>query len=283
MSARLLGAALVAGLTVPFSGLARSTFAQTPDAAQTPGAHSTPPAATRSVIYHTRDLVALHARVRYTTLIVLPDGEQVVEATCGDRDHWIVNVRDGLVSVKPTQPGVASNLNVVSTSGGVYTFLVSEQSGLSDGDAVDLTVYLERDDTSPLHRKFVSADGLEDFRQQAELAREEASKARDDVRAELDAGLTAFRTTYPLAMRFPYQFSNRKKPFRILAMWHDDHRTFVQTTARELPALYELQDNLAALVNFDVRDNTYVVPKVLGDGYFQVGRVQVPFRTEEGK
>jgi type IV secretion system protein VirB9 len=257
-------------------------------------------------MYHPHDPVMLHARVRYTTLIVLPDGEQVVEATCGDRDHWIVDVRDGLVSLKPTQAGVASNLNLVSTTGAVYTFLVTEQSAASEGDAaVDLTVYIERDDgglepqsaavraserpgttsagpAGGLRARFVAAEQLEDFRQQAGLAREQAVKAREEARTELDAGLTAFRTTYPLAMRFPYQFTAHKTPFRILAMWHDDHRTFIQTTARELPALYELKERLANLVNFDVQDGTYVVPKVLGDGYFQLGRARVPFLTVEG-
>jgi type IV secretion system protein VirB9 len=55
----------------------------------------------RTVVYHPRDVVALRAKLRYTTLIVLPAGEDVVEATCGDKEVWIVNVRGGLVSVKP--------------------------------------------------------------------------------------------------------------------------------------------------------------------------------------
>ena len=245
----------------------------------------------RRVIYHPRDLVALRTRVRYSTLIVLPDGEQVVEATCGDRDRWLVNVRDGLVSVKPTQAGIASNLNLVTTSGAVYAFLLAEHGETSaDSEALDLTVYLEREDTA-LHAaapdatrpRFVPAEQVEDFRQQADLAREQAARATAQARGDLEAGLAAYRATYPLSMRFPYRIDRRNGPFRIRAMWHDDHRTFIQATARELPALYEYADRLPALVNFDVKDGTYVVPKVIRDGYLQLGAVRLGFRTQEGQ
>ena len=36
----------------------------------------------RTLVYHPRDLIALRAKLHYTTLIVLPDGDDVVEATC---------------------------------------------------------------------------------------------------------------------------------------------------------------------------------------------------------
>ena len=86
------------------------------------------PRGARTVVYHPRDLVALRAKLRYTTLIVLPEGEEVVEATCGDKEFWIVNVRGGLVSVKPAKAGSETNLNLVTTSGQVYAFLLTEVS-----------------------------------------------------------------------------------------------------------------------------------------------------------
>ena len=63
----------------------------------------------RTVIYHPRDLVPIHAKLHYTTLLVLPEGDDVVEATCGDKDVWIVNVRGALVSVKPAKAGTETN------------------------------------------------------------------------------------------------------------------------------------------------------------------------------
>ena len=246
------------------------------------------PRGARTVVYHPRDLVALRAKLHYTTLIVLPEGEDVVEATCGDKEFWIVNVRGGLVSVKPAKAGSETNLNLVTTSGQVYAFLLTEVSAEKGQDA-DLTVYLEPDDldgSRPSRRSARSlcpAEQLEDFRAQADLAREQARRATEAARAELDAGLTAFRTTYPLSLQFPYRFKADAKPFFLRAMFHDDHRTFIQSGARELPALYEVKDGKPNLVNFEVHDGTYVIPKVLDDGYLMIGKARMAFRRVDGK
>src|SRR5580765_5082935 len=132
------------------------------------------PREARTIVYRPRDLIALHPKLHFTTLIVLPEGEDVVEATCGDKEFWIVNVRGGLISVKPAKIGGETNLNVVTTSGQVYAFLLTETS-LDKGQDADLTVYLEADDLSAtaasrLHQKFVPAEQVEDFRAQADLA-----------------------------------------------------------------------------------------------------------------
>ena len=256
-----------------------------PVSAQHPPASSAPRGA-RTVVYHPRDLVALRARLHYTTLIVLPDGEEVVEATCGDKEFWIVNVRAGLVSVKPAKAGGETNLNVIATSGHVYSFVLSEVSGQASAD-VDLTVYLEPEDVGGLspagRQKFVPAQQVDDYRAQLEMVRETARRETDAAKAALDTGLAEFRTSYPLSLRFAYRFKTQTKPFSLQTMFHDDHRTFIRASARELPALYEYKDGRPSLVNFDVRDGVYVVPKVLDDGYFQLGATRVGFRRIEGQ
>jgi len=60
-------------------------------------------------------------------------------------------------------------------------------------------------------------------------------------------------------------------------MFHDDHVTYIQAHAPELPALYELRDGAPNLVTFEVHDGTYVVPKVLDSGYLAIGKKQLPF------
>lgn len=256
-----------------------------PLAAQTP-----PPSAAlrgaRTIVYHPRDLVALRAKLHYTTLIVLPEGEEVVEATCGDKEFWIVNVRGGLVSVKPAKAGGETNLNLVATSGQVYSFVLSEVSATPAQDA-DLTVYLEPDDLrSALGRgapKFVPAEQIDDYRAQIDLARETARRETEAAQTALDAGLTAFRTTYPLSLRFAYRFKAETKPFFLQAMFHDDHRTFIRAGANELPALYEYKDGLPSLITFEVHDGVYVVPKVLDAGYFMLGAARIGFRRIDGQ
>ena len=264
--------------------LTATAVVASPLAAQTPP--SAAPRGARTIVYHPRDLVSLKAKLHYTTLIVLPDGEEVVEATCGDKEFWIVNVRGGLVSVKPARAGGETNLNLIATSGQVYTFVLSEVSGTPGQDA-DLTVYLEQDDlasargrTSP---KFVPAEQLDDYRAQIDVARETARRETEAAQTALDAGLTEFRTSYPLGLQFPYRFKADIKPFFLQVMFHDDHRTFIRAGARELPALYEYKDGLPSLVNFEVQDGVYVVPKVLDAGYFMLGAARLGFRRTDGQ
>ena len=235
----------------------------------------------RTVVYHPRDLVPVRAKLHYTTLLILPDGDDVVEATCGDKDVWIVNVRGALVSVKPAKAGAETNLNLVTTSGQVYAFVLTEVSD-PKGQDPDFTVYLESDDPAVAaagrqHPKYVPAQQLEDFRAQADLAREDARRATDAARTALESSLTSFRTTYPLGLQFPYRFKADTKPFSVHAMFHDDHLTFIQAHATELPSLYELKDGTPNLVNFDVRDGTYIVPKVLDSGYLMLGKQRLVF------
>jgi hypothetical protein len=252
--------------------------------AQTPITPAPTPAASRgarTVPYHSRDLVALRAKVRYTTMIVLPEGEDILEATCGDKEFWIVNAHGAIASIKPAKAGSETNLNLRTASGQVYAFVLSEVSELK-GAEPDLAVYLEPDDPArfaPWHEapKYVPAQQLDDVRAQAEIAREDARRATETARTQLERGVTAFRATYPLSLQFDYHVTLDRAPFFVRGMFHDDHVTYIQAHAPELPSLYELKDGAANLVNFEVHDGTYVVPKVLDQGYFALGKQRLMF------
>jgi hypothetical protein len=241
----------------------------------------------RTIEYHPRDLVPVHAKMRFTTLIALPEGEDIVEATCGDKEFWLINAHGTLAYVKPAKPGGDSNLNLLTTSGRVYTFLLSEVSA-TKGVAADLAVYLEMaDGPSPASAsgahdvapatKYVLASQLEEVRAQAELARDDLRREAEAARTQLNTGLAAFRASYPLTLEFPYALTLNRRPFFVRAMFHDDHATYIQTAARELPALYELKDGTPTVVNFEVVHGVYVVPKVLDTGYLALGTKRLTF------
>jgi conjugative transfer protein CagX len=248
---------------------------------------SSPPNATattrglRTIQYHARDLVTLRAKVRYTTMIVLPAGEDILEVTCGDKEFWIVNAHGAVAYVKPARIGSETNLNLLAASGEVYAFVLSEISNVK-GAEPDLAVYLEPDDPAsfgPWHEppKYVPAAELEDFRAQALIAREDARRASAAAETRLEEGVTAFRTTYPLRLQFPYRVALETSPFFVRAMFHDDHVTYIQAHAPELPSLYELKDGAPNLVNFEVHNGTYIVPKVLDSGYLTIGKKRLVF------
>jgi type IV secretion system protein VirB9 len=60
-------------------------------------------------------------------------------------------------------------------------------------------------------------------------------------------------------------------------MFHDDHVTYIQARAPELPSLYELKDGAPNLITFEVHEGTYVIPKVLDTGYLAVGKKRLVF------
>ena len=263
---------------VALAGLARPL---TTAPASQPTVASVAAAAPRTIPYHDREVVALRAKVRYTTTIVLPAGEEILEATCGDKEFWIVNAHGAQAFVKPAKPASETNLNLLTASGQIYAFLLTEISDVKGADP-DLVVYLEPDTPTafaPWHEppKYVPASQLDDFKAQAEIAREDARRATAAAEARLEEGLTAFRTTYPLSLQFAYRVDLHRAPFFVRGMFHDDHVTYIQAHAPELPALYELRDGAPNLVTFEVHDGTYVVPKVLDSGYLAIGKKQLPF------
>ena len=72
-----------------------------------------------------------------------------------------------------------------------------------------------------------------------------------------------------------------EKPFLVRSIWHDGQFTYIKADASELPALYEVKDGKPSLVNFQVQHGTYVVPKVVDEGYLALGKARLTFAQQE--
>jgi type IV secretory pathway VirB9-like protein len=232
----------------------------------------------REVTVQPRTVVTVHARVRYTTMIVLPEGEQILDFVCGDKDFWVISGANNLAYVKPAKSGASTNLNLVTASGRVYSFLLTE-----GGADLDLNLYVVNDVSgrppSPEAVRFVPATHVEDLRRELARVRVESDAARDAASAAMQRAVDDFRATYPTRLRFPYRFESGQKPFHVSAIFHDGTFTYLRTAARELPALYELRDGRPNLVNFQVHEGLYIVPKVLDRGYLAIGKKRFVFQT----
>ena len=235
--------------------------------------------------YGERDVLRVNAKLRYTTLIVLPKNEQILDFTCGDKEFWIVNGTQNFAYVKPARPKAQTNLNLITASGNVYSFVLTEVSGVS-GVEPDLKVFVElKEDamTSAMNGapRFVSANEIEDYRRQVELAKQESRESRRAAEQAIVSEVDRYRSEYPVALRFTYQFERDKKPFSVSAIYHDDKFTYIQANAVEAPALYELKDGKPNLINFEFRHGTYVVPKILDSGYLAIGKARMSFTRQE--
>jgi len=72
-----------------------------------PGTAATPDGA-RVVKYSKEDIVPVHAKLRFSTLIVLPDSEEILDFTTGDKEFWIINGAHNLCYVHPPRQASAA-------------------------------------------------------------------------------------------------------------------------------------------------------------------------------
>jgi hypothetical protein len=229
----------------------------------------------REVSASERSLIPLETRIRYTTMIVLPDGEQILDVICGDKDFWIVSATQNIAHVKPAKEGAATNLNLVTDAGTIYSFLLTEKGGAG---TPDLKVYVTGDaSVARATPKYYSAEQLHHL--EAQLA---------DLRGALEASqrrsadaIEAFQHEYPTRLTFAFGTLKYEKPFYVRAIWQDDRFTYIQSDATELPALYEMKDGAPSLVNFHVQDGTYVIPKLLDSAYLALGKERLAFARQE--
>src|SRR3984885_14213340 len=97
----------------------------------------------RKVQYAETDIIPVHAKIRFSTLIVLPVNEEILDATTGDKEFWIINGAHNLCYLHPAQQGIRSNLNLITSSGHVYSFLLTKISSDPNPDP-DLKVFVKR-------------------------------------------------------------------------------------------------------------------------------------------
>ena len=227
----------------------------------------------REVSASERSLVTLQTRLRYTTMIVLPDDEEILDVVCGDKDFWIISAAQNIAHIKPAKAGAETNVNLVTTTGNIYSFVVTERSA-----APDLKVYVRGPATGPKGKpRFYSAAQMEAV--QGQLAEARAAAEAADRRSE--AAVTEYRDRYPTQLHFVYGAIPNERPFSVRAIWHDGQFTYLKSDASELPALYEVLDGKPAIVNFQVRNGTYVVPKVIDRGYLSLGQKRLAFARKE--
>ena len=228
----------------------------------------------REVTASTRSIVPLQTRLRYTTMILLPDDEEILDVICGDKDFWVISATHNIAHVKPAKEGAATNMNLVTGTRAVYSFLLSEKNG---SGTPDLKVYVKADPSESRGKpKYYTASQFEGL--QAELS--EARSAVEAERRRASDTITGYQQEYPTKLQFVYGTLKYERPFLVRAIWNDGQFTYVKTDATELPALYEVKDGMPALLNFQVRGGTYVVPKLVDRGYLALGKAQFSFAQQ---
>lgn len=229
-------------------------------------------AAGRIVSYSAKDVIRLKTKLRYTTLIVLPKNEQILEITCGDKELWVVNGTQNMAYVKPAKEGTQTNLNLVTARGNIYSFILTETS---DAAALpDLKVFVEPKDDSAVAVTIAPPEpagpSSDEYKRQIDSLKDELRRGRQESQAAIAANV-----------RFSYRFQAGKKPFWVRAMYHDDRFTYIHARPEEAPALFEIKDGKPNVIHFDYRNGVYIATKVLDRGYLAVGKQKLEFVRQE--
>ena len=226
----------------------------------------------------------LRARVRHTTVIVLPAGEKILDFVVGDSEYWHLTGAANVAYLKPLAPETETNVALVCESGRIYSFLVAERT---DGLPHLLVRFEGGREAAGLagggrgEPAFVARSEVAAYREMARSAREAAEAGVLEAEAEARAGIEAFRAAYPARLAFEYRLESEAadRPFLVEAMWHDGEFTYLRSRAQESPALYELLDGEPALVAYDLTgDGLYIARHVLGDGWLQIGDERTAWR-----
>ena len=223
----------------------------------------------RTVQYHSQDIVAIRAKVKYTTLIELPTTEKIMEAATGDKDFWIVDVVNNFCFVHPAKQGISSNLNLITDKGNIYTFTLEDISGSSK--TPDLKVIVQPADRSAI----VAASGPAQFVPAAQL--EQSRQQLAALQSHVEQAVDEYKSAYPTQLKFDYVYKPNEAPFNIQSIYHDDKFTYIKTNAPEKFSVYEMKDGKPNLVTYDLREGTYIIPKVMDNGYVELGKKKMEF------
>lgn len=252
------------------------------------GAASAGETGARVVKYGKEDIVPVHAKVRFSTLIVLPDDEEILDFTTGDREFWIINGSHNLCYVHPAQAGIRSNLNLITASGHVYSFLLTETS--SDANtAPDLKLFIEPKEGSSMGtvlRGYVHASDAEAYKKELADLRQQSAEQLRASQSRVTEEINQFRSAYATKLRFDYSLDAKatREPFLVSAIYHDDTITYIRCAAREKPVFYEIRDGKPNLVSFQFENGVYIIPKIVDSGYLALGKKKLTFaRQAAGK
>jgi type IV secretion system protein VirB9 len=246
-------------------------------------AYAATDAAVRVVKYAKEDIVQVHAKLRFSTLIVLPEDEEILDFTTGDKEFWVINGAHNLCYVHPAQAGIRSNLNLITASGHVYSFLLIEISNQPNADP-DLKLFVEPKEGSSSAantglRGYVSAGEAQAYKKELETLRSQAADQVRAAQAQAAEQLNRFRSSYATKLQFDYSLDAkaRRDPFLVSAIYHDDSFTYIKCGAREKPALYEIKDGKPNLISFQFENGIYIAPKIIDSGYLVIGKKKLPF------
>lgn len=253
---------LATALFMPAAVSAQSRSSSLPVAAATDAARISPrpsgwQGATQVFVYAPGGLYVVTAAVGQVTDIMLQDGETLSDTgavAAGDTVRWVIGEaasgegtgRRTHILVKPTDPGLATNLVINTTKRTYHVELRSTP-----------TIYMASVGWSYPQDELIAIQHARDA---------EAAKAETQVQTGID----------PARLDFAYRLSGPDTPWRPAQVFDDGAKTYVLMPAgiaqSELPPLFLLGDkNKAELVNYRVSGRYLIVDRLFTIAELRLG------------
>src|ERR1700688_1081520 len=245
------------------------------------------PGGARTVKYSQQDIIPVRAKLRFSTLIVLPQNEEILDFATGDKEFWIINGAHNLCYVHPAQAGIRSDLHLITSTGRVYSFLLTEISNEPSAEP-DLKLFVEPKDESSISgttalQGYVRAREVEAYKKELEALHAQTDGQIHAAEARVAEQVNKYKADYQKKLLFDYELDKKaaREPFLVSMIYHDEAFTYIKSSAPEKPARYEIKDGKPNLINFQVENGVYIAPKVIDDGYFVIGNKKVTFKRHD--
>jgi type IV secretory pathway VirB9-like protein len=219
----------------------------------------------------------VHAKVNYTTVIILPQGDRILDYLIGDKSAWVLEGAENFAYIRPAEANHRTNMNLITAKGNVYTFDVDEVTS-TPSVAVDEKVILRLPQEADLSSSSANASHHPEPRFVAYSDYQAAKLAVQNTAAEAQKAIERDRQNVANSMHFVYKYKPGK-PFYITSVYNDGKFTYIQmdTKAQEKPALYLLKDGKPELTNYTFNNGVYVIDSVVDHGYLRLGKAKLDF------
>ena len=97
------------------------------------------------------------------------------------------------------------------------------------------------------------------------------------MQSHVGQAVDEYKSAYQTQLKFDYHFKSGEAPFDIDSIYHDDKFTYIKTHAPEKFSVYEMKDGKPNLISYDLREGTYIIPKVMDSGYLELGKKRMEF------
>jgi type IV secretion system protein VirB9 len=126
---------------------------------------------------------------------------------------------------------------------------------------------------------YVRAGEAEAYKKELDALHAQTDDRIHAAEARATEQVDKFKTDYSTKLQFDYALDKKgsQEPFLVSAIYHDDSFTYIKCAAREKPALYEIKDGKPNLINFQLENGVYIIPKVIASGYLAIGKKKITF------